>query len=497
MKCPNCGAETQNKICNYCGSEMPQEKSTINITNNYYSNNSQRYSEENNTHSGKNTWLWVLGWICIFPVPLTILMLRKKDMNPTIKYGVIAAAWILCFIIGMSDDSQNDNIVSGTTSYTQSAQTEPISVATTDNVHTTFSENVIVSTSATTTAVETVSEETTTITTYGYSETEKATGETTVKRNDLSQMDILINDMIEDDSRYYSENKCVNGNTLIWINRMPNSDYRCVAMYNIETKELKQLTDWTNETVTFISLNERVYIDYNNWNGYDITNLVLCYDMQGNKIFEEESYGGWLYLKDGRILCGTTLYDKNLENPVQLPTLTIDIGHGLTSECIARVACVYDNKAYVTYSYDYESFNKVINLDTFEISDVSEYDEVFCRSGGMVNSKYAIGNLGDQILTYKRVIVNLETREEYECEKLLGYLNGEYFFTKEAFYYVRDYVLYKYISEDESEIVYDGSRYNSHFDLVSDYYLIVSDELGTFLVDRNTGEETKIGYDTF
>lgn len=26
----------------------------------------------------RKTWLWVLGWICIFPLPLTILMLRKK-----------------------------------------------------------------------------------------------------------------------------------------------------------------------------------------------------------------------------------------------------------------------------------------------------------------------------------------------------------------------------------------------------------------------------------
>lgn len=29
----------------------------------------------------RKTWLWVLGWICIFPVPLTIIMLNKKDMS--------------------------------------------------------------------------------------------------------------------------------------------------------------------------------------------------------------------------------------------------------------------------------------------------------------------------------------------------------------------------------------------------------------------------------
>lgn len=47
------------------------------------------------------TWLWVLGWICIFPVPLTIIMLNKKDMNKKARYGIIAAGWILYLIIGL------------------------------------------------------------------------------------------------------------------------------------------------------------------------------------------------------------------------------------------------------------------------------------------------------------------------------------------------------------------------------------------------------------
>ena len=50
----------------------------------------------------RRTWLWVLGWIFIFPVPLTILMLRKKDMKPVLKYGIIAAAWIVYLLIAFS-----------------------------------------------------------------------------------------------------------------------------------------------------------------------------------------------------------------------------------------------------------------------------------------------------------------------------------------------------------------------------------------------------------
>ena len=175
MKCPSCGAETQGKFCEYCGSEMPKEKSTVNITNNYYGgaapqehtevdNNigkcpncgnskitfkrervgtaTQSRSRKNyigtgrqgqsvsqsayrtigvcqncgytwnpnatNKGSGKKTWLWVLGWICIFPLPLTILLLRKKDMKPAVKYGIIAVAWVLFLVIGMAVNSETD-----------------------------------------------------------------------------------------------------------------------------------------------------------------------------------------------------------------------------------------------------------------------------------------------------------------------------------------------------------------------------------------------------
>lgn len=49
----------------------------------------------------RKTWLWVLGWICIFPVPLTIIMLNKEDMSKKARYGIIAAGWILYLLIGI------------------------------------------------------------------------------------------------------------------------------------------------------------------------------------------------------------------------------------------------------------------------------------------------------------------------------------------------------------------------------------------------------------
>ena len=47
----------------------------------------------------RNTLLWVLGWLCIFPLPLTILLLRKKEMTPGKKYGFIVAVWSVYLIM--------------------------------------------------------------------------------------------------------------------------------------------------------------------------------------------------------------------------------------------------------------------------------------------------------------------------------------------------------------------------------------------------------------
>lgn len=119
MKCPNCGGESTGQFCDFCGSEMPKEKdgnTTINIINNYYSEEktkqyeSKPLQENQQPKKKKKTWLWVLGWILIFPLPLTILLIRKKTMKAGLKYGIIAAAWIIYFIIvcsGRGSDNGN------------------------------------------------------------------------------------------------------------------------------------------------------------------------------------------------------------------------------------------------------------------------------------------------------------------------------------------------------------------------------------------------------
>lgn len=56
----------------------------------------------------RHIWLWVLGWIGIFPLPLTILLVRKRNLNAVIKYGAMTTAWLFYLMIvmaGMGDDS--------------------------------------------------------------------------------------------------------------------------------------------------------------------------------------------------------------------------------------------------------------------------------------------------------------------------------------------------------------------------------------------------------
>lgn len=147
MKCPNCGAEVNGKFCAYCGSAVEQEVEEINELNCYKEcprcgsknikfrreqiKNSKRANGKYDSASGYKTvgfceecgytWdplkypkkkingktiLWILGWLCIFPVPLTILLLRSDKIKSNMaKYIVIAMAWIAYLIIGIGGNS--------------------------------------------------------------------------------------------------------------------------------------------------------------------------------------------------------------------------------------------------------------------------------------------------------------------------------------------------------------------------------------------------------
>lgn len=138
MKCQYCGAEIApgNTVCNFCGAQitpamrMEQQQlnkagcprcGSANIAFNWAVNGAVNgkkgaampqaamgfckdcgYTWQTTEQQKKRkTWLWVLGWIFIFPLPLTLILVKRDTMKPIVKYGLIAIAWIFWLLLGM------------------------------------------------------------------------------------------------------------------------------------------------------------------------------------------------------------------------------------------------------------------------------------------------------------------------------------------------------------------------------------------------------------
>lgn len=146
MKCPNCGATIRVKRgceevqCEFCGDtffidnpnsfnsveaeevgyqfERGRQRAQAEISRNNTS--ARNTSRRQPTKKKRRTWLWVLGWIFIFPLPLTVLLVRNQKMNKFIKFSAIAVAWLLYLIIASGGGSRNstsgtsDNDINGT-----------------------------------------------------------------------------------------------------------------------------------------------------------------------------------------------------------------------------------------------------------------------------------------------------------------------------------------------------------------------------------------------
>ena len=79
----------------------------------------QFYSESAIPEKKRKTWLLVLGWIFIFPVPLTILMFnspRTEKLDKKVRAIIVVVAWILYLIIGFGGAGNNNASTSTSTS---------------------------------------------------------------------------------------------------------------------------------------------------------------------------------------------------------------------------------------------------------------------------------------------------------------------------------------------------------------------------------------------
>ena len=126
--CPGCGAQLsvdQDKklaTCQYCGANFPVDDEAQHVR---YDNaeqagyefekgrlraqaeyaQSQTFAPLTNQQvepkKKRKTWLWVLGWLFMFPLPLTILMVRNKKLDKRVRIAIVAAAWLLYVCIGL------------------------------------------------------------------------------------------------------------------------------------------------------------------------------------------------------------------------------------------------------------------------------------------------------------------------------------------------------------------------------------------------------------
>lgn len=276
-KCTSCGGEltvdpTQEAaVCQYCGTPFIVSKAVqnYNIQHNTYQTNivndqrkgavesilsytserqdkkQQRLDEErrraeeerlrNEEKSKKRnkTILWVLGWIFIFPVPLTILMLRNKEINKKVKYGIIAAAWIVYLIIFFPKSGSNR------TSQPTTSPEENSSIVTT------FSEDNAVPTTEkpTTTAQTTKATETATV-----AETEAPTettvtevdGRKAVENGDYSLVTPEFKETMDAYEAFYDE-------YIAFMNKYTSGEGDMMSMMNDYMAMLDKMEEWSNK----------------------------------------------------------------------------------------------------------------------------------------------------------------------------------------------------------------------------------------------------------
>lgn len=129
MKCPNCNAEVTGRFCEYCGSELPKEKSITNINNNsktiinnYYSSptpsiQKQQSPEKESPPVKKSTYRFegagatILWLLFFFPVGL-IRVWTKKEFPKVVRIiiTVFFALIIIAALVPPPDSQHNETL---------------------------------------------------------------------------------------------------------------------------------------------------------------------------------------------------------------------------------------------------------------------------------------------------------------------------------------------------------------------------------------------------
>jgi len=105
INCLHCGAPLKvdqgRKIvrCEYCGATFTVPESADDAEKKYAP--LPGLTGEIPPPRKRRTLLWVLGWIFIFPVPLTILMLRNRRLPKAARFAIIALGWAVYLLLSL------------------------------------------------------------------------------------------------------------------------------------------------------------------------------------------------------------------------------------------------------------------------------------------------------------------------------------------------------------------------------------------------------------
>lgn len=235
-------------------------------------------------------------------------------------------------------------------------------------------------------------------------------------------------------------------------------------------------------------------MDFNNNMISEIRDGDMGFDF-GNDYWYPTNDGCFVKYTDEKGLCK---FSDKLELIDSLTEFELDVGHKKTmSACLKNI---YRYLGSDTAIAEFETNNhisdtKLVNFTNLEASDMSE-----SLSNSELNSRNgSIRVLTDGYSQYSSSLIYGEDYTYYDdffCFPEVGKIDhfNDLFFTEKAMYFVNDHILYKYVSEDNIEIIYNenGLNTNCYYTGVGEDYFIVYDNVGVFLVDRATGEETEL-----
>lgn len=121
--CPKCNTKYFSAACPTCGYiPVATPQSTQAPINKY---NYQTQPTPVQSQQKDLTWLWVLGWIFFFPVPLTILIVRNKKLSTKAKIAILVAIYATIILLGLIFGEREDGskvFEPSPTQYTESIQ---------------------------------------------------------------------------------------------------------------------------------------------------------------------------------------------------------------------------------------------------------------------------------------------------------------------------------------------------------------------------------------